>query len=313
MTEHEDAPPRPAVRKRNRFAPFVWLIPLAAAAGAGWYVRDHLERRGPLVVIDFSDASGIRAGDTPVLYRGVEIGTVVGVELSANGRRARIKARLRRRQASFARDGAAFWLVSPQVSESGVRGVNTLFSGPYIEAQPGEGKEVAEFIGLRDRPEEPGALHIVLQAPRFAGLRSGAPVTYRGIQVGVVQDIRLSREAESTEARLVIWRGYRPLVRTHTRFWTAGGVDVKGGLLSGVELKIESLRNLVSGGVAFATPDKDMGELAKEGGRFPLEDEAPKNWLRWAPRIPILPMSMGDDGRESRLPTGRDLMESKLK
>ncbi len=65
------------------------------------------------------------------------------------------------------------------------------------------------------------------------------------------------------------------------------GVDVKGGLLTGVQMKVESLRTLISGGVAFATPEKDMGDPARNGDQFPLYEEAKDEWEQWAPEIPI--------------------------
>jgi paraquat-inducible protein B len=39
-----------------------------------------------------------------------------------------------------------------------------------------------------------------------------------------------------------------------SRFWLAGGVDVNLGLFRGLEVSVESLRALVAGGIAFATP-----------------------------------------------------------
>jgi paraquat-inducible protein B len=123
----------------------------------------------------------------------------------------------------------------------------------------------------------------------------------------------LSGNADHVDVRLVVWRRYAALVRSDSRFWAVGGVDVKGGLLSGVEVKLESLRGLVSGEIAFATPDRGRGAPARDGARFALADEPRKEWLLWAPRIPISPAGAAAGAEESRLPTGKDLLEAKLK
>jgi len=74
---------------------------------------------------------------------------------------------------------------------------------------------------------------------------------------------------------------------------------VKGGLLTGISMKMDSLRSLLSGGVAFATPEKDMGDQAKNGSEFVLHDEVRKDWLDWAPKIPVTPDKKGTSGKNS--------------
>jgi len=75
-------------------------------------------------------------------------------------------------------------------------------------------------------------------------------------------------------------------VRSSSKFWVVGGVDVSGGLLRGVEIKVESLRSLLVAGIAFATPD-DGGKPAPNGMGFLLYEEPRKEWLQWAPKIPL--------------------------
>ncbi|HEX4046302.1 MAG TPA: MlaD family protein, partial [Elusimicrobiota bacterium] len=174
MTEGpKDSPPRPSMRKRGLSRFLVWLIPLAAATAAAYYARAAYEQQGPLIAIEFPDASGLRVGDTPVRHRGVEIGRVVAVELSPDKSRARVEVRLERGQEEFASVGAAFWLVGPEISGTGLSGVSTLFSGPYIDSRPGRGKPDAEFAASDGSPVEEEGLRLVLRAPRLLGLQPG--------------------------------------------------------------------------------------------------------------------------------------------
>jgi paraquat-inducible protein B len=67
------------------------------------------------------------------------------------------------------------------------------------------------------------------------------------------------------------------LVRNGSKFWNVSGVDVKVGLFRGAEINVESLRSLVAGGIAFATPNDPKSTPAKDGMIFRLYDEPEKN------------------------------------
>ena len=96
--------------------------------------------------------------------------------------------------------------------------------------------------------------------------------------------------------RIHIDAPYAELVRTNTRFWNTGGFSFKVSLF-GAQLKDTSLESLVTGGVAFATPDNvPLGAQADADTVFGLAAEAEKDWMKWAPKIPI--KSTGDDGPE---------------
>ena len=104
--------------------------------------------------------------------------------------------------------------------------------------------------------------------------------------MGVVEGSRLSNDSASVRIRFRIDAPYVDLVRTNTRFWNAGGFSFKVGLL-GAELKNTSLESLVSGGISFATPEDPLAPVAPAGTFFELSREADKDWLKWAPQIPV--------------------------
>jgi paraquat-inducible protein B len=70
-------------------------------------------------------------------------------------------------------------------------------------------------------------------------------------------------------------------------FWNVGGVQVSGGLFRGVEVKVESLRSLLVGGIAFATPNGARAAPVKSGTVFQLGNGPKPEWLAWAPSIPL--------------------------
>jgi paraquat-inducible protein B len=85
--------PKARVRRR-RFFNLAWIIPIVAAAVAGWLVWQRMQERGPEVTITFNDGGGLRVGITPVKYRGVTVGEVSGVELSEDLKRVVVRTRL---------------------------------------------------------------------------------------------------------------------------------------------------------------------------------------------------------------------------
>jgi paraquat-inducible protein B len=282
--------PRAKVRRRRLFR-LVWVVPLAALAVAGWLVWQHLRAIGPEIRISFADGGGLRVGQTPVKYRGVAIGEVSRVELSPDQKHVVVHARLARSAASIAREGTSFWIVRPQVGWGNVTGLNTVLSGPEIQALPAatEGEPKRDFKGLDAAPvalETPG-LKVILRAERPASLRANSPVYYRGVEVGVVQKIDLAPNAASADVHILVYQRYAPLVREGSAFWNVSGVNLKGSILKGIEVDFESLRSLVTGGIEFASPP-DSGR-ARPGTVFFLYAEPKKEWLAWAPQIRIAP------------------------
>jgi paraquat-inducible protein B len=74
--------PKANVKKSGRYFSIVWTVPVIAAILAAYLVYGHLQQSGPKITISFKDGSGLRTGQTPIKYRGVQIGEVIEVELS---------------------------------------------------------------------------------------------------------------------------------------------------------------------------------------------------------------------------------------
>jgi paraquat-inducible protein B len=108
----DELPKAKVKRSRWRF-PVVWVVPAIAAIVAGYLVYGRLEQLGPKITIRFKDGNGLKTGQTPIKYRGVQIGEVTAVELSPDQQAAVVRARLQRSAASIAKEGAVFWVCRP--------------------------------------------------------------------------------------------------------------------------------------------------------------------------------------------------------
>lgn len=254
-------------------------------------VIQEFKNRGSEITIEFRDGNGVEPRKTALDFQGVAVGMVTAVTLNQELDRVLVTLRLHRDAAGLAREGSQFWIVRPEIGFSGIRGLDTLFSGPRINLRAGTGPAATYFKGLPGPPpvDHPGDGKVfVLQAERVGTMVAGAPVFFRDVKVGAVESARLAADAASVLVQIRIEPPYVDLVRINTRFWNAGGLSFRVNLL-GAELKTTSLSSLVSGGVAFATPDtgRELADVAEEGAIFVLHAEMEKDWLKWRPSIAI--------------------------
>jgi paraquat-inducible protein B len=279
--------PKAKIRQQSQYT-FVWIVPLIAAIVAGWLILEVVRQTGPLISIQFNDGNEIKANQTILRYRGVQVGNVRSIQLSKDAKHVEVQVRLDRSAENLARDGALFWIVRPQVGAGGLHGLETIVSGPYIQVQPGAGKTQKKFIGVEKPPimntPEDG-LEIIVTAPQLGALNIGSPVYYRGLEVGAVRYFELGQDSTMVNIHILIETNFAPLVRTDSKFWNAGGIDVDLKLF-GINISAESFKALVIGGIAFATPPSP-GILASNGSVFPLNKKVDDKWLQWSPSIEI--------------------------
>jgi paraquat-inducible protein B len=287
------------IKKMHWPVVLIWMVPILAVVAAGFYLIDYLRDHGISITVALHDGSGLKPGQTNVSHLGVPIGQVESVELSPDQNKVLVHIRLVRSAEAFAEKGALFWTVRPQVTTESISGLDTIASGPYIEGVPGAGDRITEFAGLDQAPSALGpGLSIQLHAVRLEHLQPDSPVYYRGFQVGVVRSIQMRDDATGVTIQIFIQRRYANLVRAKSDFWIVSGFDVKGGILTGIQMKLDSLRSVLSGSIAFATPEKDFGDPAVENSEYPLFEDPKPDWLNWAPAIHLPPDDSAQEDKD---------------
>lgn len=280
-----------AQRVRRRGLSIAWILPLLALVAAALLLWQVFAESGTGIRVSFDEGHGLKPGD-PIKHRGIVVGVVDEVNLSSDLGGVSVEARLHPSASGLAREGSRFWIVRPQLGLAGASGLETVVGAKYIGVVPGpEGSPAQDLFDGAEAPplvetKDEGGLEILVSTPDASGLRPGAPVTYRQVQVGKVLSTGLSRDASEVEATLYIDPGYAVLIRENTRFWKTSGVNVRAGLVRGVEFNVESMSSLLLGGVGLATPP-EPGVEAKDGQRFVLAPEARPEWQAWSPRLPL--------------------------
>ncbi len=239
--------------------------------------------------VRFADGDGLNVG-SPVRYRGVQVGEVTAVDLGDDLQSIHASIRLVGSAQQLAREGTQFWIERPRIELTEVRGLDTILGGSYVALQPGlpQSAIAFEFIGLTQPPplaERSGTLEIELDATSRMGIVRGAPVVYRGLEVGRVVTVGLSKDSASVKITAEIDGQYVQLVREDSKWWAVGGIDFNAGM-SGIDLSVESFSAWLRGGIAFATPPSP-GKPVVTGHRFMLESKPLDEWLEWQPRIAL--------------------------
>ncbi|MFC3606542.1 PqiB family protein [Stutzerimonas tarimensis] len=219
---------------------------------------------GIKTLVRLTDFEGLQAGRTPVMYKGMQVGTLktLGVDPDLAGATAELT--MDPMMEGSLVEGTDFWVVKPSVSLAGINGLEALVKGNFIAIRPGErdAPSKRDFDARTKAPpldiRAPGK-HLVLLTDSLGSLDVGSPVLHRQIRVGSVQSYQFSRDQQRVVVGVHIEPPYESLVNSSTRFWNASGVSVSGGL-SGIEVRSESLQSLLAGGIAFETPDPLAGE-----------------------------------------------------
>ncbi len=234
---------------------FVWLVPILAlvvSLGIAWQTYAD---RGVIIQITFADAEGITEGETTIRYRDVSIGTVERMGFTPDLSQVLVTARIDKEIAPFLDEGTNFWVVRPEVSVRGITGLSTVLSGVYIEGAWDEVQgEAARLFQGSDGPPlvQPGRAgkRITLRSTDGSILSQGAPVFFRGIEVGRLEEPRLTVSGDSIVVDAFIDAPHDRRLTTATRFWDTSGFTVSLGT-DGLDIDVDSLASLVSGGVEF--------------------------------------------------------------
>jgi paraquat-inducible protein B len=246
------------VDEEHKGFPVVWLLPLVAVLVGGWLIWKTVSETGPSITISFETAEGIQADKTRIKYRDVEVGKVNSVEFSDDISHILLKVSMNPGTENFLTDRTRFWVVKPRIGVGGVSGLSTLVSGAYIAMEPSrEGVPTKQFTGLEKPPvitADVEGTSYQLRAKKLGSVSIGAPVYFRQFDVGEITEYRLSDDHSHVDIGFFVRAPHDQYIRESTRFWNAGGVNLTLSA-TGMQLEMESIVSLLTGGIAFETRD----------------------------------------------------------
>ena len=265
---------RTAARAARAGISLIWLVPLVALVATLALAWNAYNGRGTTVSVAFTDATGITPGETQLRFREIPVGQVKAVRFTSDLQKVIVDINVAKEVAQYIDDDAEFWIVRPQVSTQGISRLDTVLTGAFIEGfwddQPGAVSEEIH-VGLERPPltrsNERGTW-VVIAGDSANGMTEGAPIYYRGLPVGRMQNLRLADRDETVLADMFIEAPHDERLTTATVFWDVSGFSVGLGP-QGVQLNVTSVTSLLQGGAEFATLNSG-GEPVKPGHVFQL-------------------------------------------
>jgi paraquat-inducible protein B len=251
----------------------IWIVPLVALIISAGLIYKHYSELGSEIRIDFPSSDGLVPEQSVVKFRDVAIGKITRIELQKDGDGVTVVARMNKESEPYLNRSTHFWIVRPQVDYNGIRGLDTLIHGAYISMYaPKKGKLKTHFKGL-DKPfrakEEGQIIH--LRTSKLGNIHVGAPVYYRSMQAGSIEEIVLSADHIHVDVSVFIKKKYAQFINPTTKFWHQDLLDIN--IENGrIGLDMAPLTSVLLGSINFESKfDKHYSPLGP-GHVFELYD-----------------------------------------
>jgi len=250
----QDNPTSKAIMTKSFAISPIWFLPFIAAILGAWILFQNITHSNKEIKIHFTHAESIIVDKTKIRYKGVIVGTVKKVELDeVDG--VNVIAEIQSHAVFLLKEKSQFWLVSPKATLTSISGLDTVFSGNYINLLPGEGDPETEFTAMSEQPIDvpEDALLINLTSQSAAANNVGTPIFFKKIRVGEIVQVRLDQSGQSVNMQAFIESQYRHLVKQNSQFWNISGLNANISR-SGVDIKLDNLTSLIAGGITFSSP-----------------------------------------------------------
>ncbi|PLV61672.1 PqiB family protein [Erwinia sp. B116] len=226
-------------------------------------------QRGVQITLDLPDGKNLKAGRTPLMYQGLEVGTLTRLNL-LDGGKVSGELTLDPSVSGLMRSGTRIEMRSPKISLSD-SSLSNLLTGNTLELVPGDGEPQHHFVVLADNEsllQQANTLQLTLSAPESYGIDAGQPLVLYGMRIGQVVKRTLTEKGVSFD--VAVAPEHRGLVHGDSKFIINSRLDVKLGI-DGMEVLGASAREWVDGGIRL-----DPGGKGEPKSRYPLYANAEK-------------------------------------
>ena len=283
LNENNKAYPKGLVGEKKGFS-LVWIVPIVAVLiTVGMIYKSYFDQ-GVRIYLTIENGEGIIDGKTPLMYKGIQIGSVEDVRIKEDdvSKLQLVVVVDKASSEAVTRKGNKFWKVEPKISITEITGLDTLIKGVYISVMPAATSKEAlialpyetKFVALEKPPVDvfkPG-LSIYANTINKGDISVGAPILYNKQVIGKIEHKDLSIDRKSINLSLRIQEKYIDLIHSNSLFYKINAVEVKANL-SGVKVNMGSLASFIAGGIGVYNLKEDNNStLAKENQMFTLFD-----------------------------------------
>ncbi|MEA1916317.1 MAG: MlaD family protein [Campylobacterota bacterium] len=235
------------------------------------------------VSLKLKSASGVKVGSN-IVYKGIDIGYVKTIQIRDDALHVELK--IEQKYKHFINKNTLFWVRNFSLGLGGIKNGSALL-GSKIGIFPGvDAKFHNSFEALDSAPPisyGKKGLRVIVKSNRKSSLEAGAPLYYRQMQIGVLEEYYLSEDSTSINMVLFIDPCYAYLIRKNSIFYnaTALGFDVS---LTGIKVETETLTSMINGALVVVTPEIPLEEVTNMSS-FELVNDADSTWLNWKPKL----------------------------
>jgi paraquat-inducible protein B len=226
-----------------------------------------------------------------IQYQDIDVGEVVRVTPNFETTNVNIVAQIYPQFSSqLVKTDSYFWISEAHSTVEQVKNLKNLLINK-IEVIPGKDNSAIRKGQINYRLHtspyiNKGGLQLVLQSETRSSISTNDPIIYRGIVVGHIIDVHLGELADRVILIANIEKPYAYLVRKNSVFWNNSGVNISIGL-TGAKVRTGSLDTILSGGIAFGTPEtKQLQPAATQNDSYYLYASKEKEWDVWQQPIP---------------------------
>ncbi len=243
----------------------IWIVPIVALIISATLIYKYYTQLGSEIMIKFDNSYGLLPKESVIKFRNVTVGTVTRINIQEDGDGVVVYARMSKEVTPYLNKYTKFWIVKPQVDYSGVKGIDTILHGTYINmiAEKKGGERLREFVGS-NKPvlsEKEGKI-FHLYTDNLGTILVGAPVYYRNLQAGSVKKVTISDDKTKLDISVFIKKDFLSLINVTTKFWQQKLMTFK------IEndqayLEVAPLVNLLFGSIGFESRfDKDYPKVS---------------------------------------------------
>ena len=246
----------PVIKSKKGISP-IWILPIVALLIGSWLIYRDFQESGVMITVQIKDASGLTAGKTKVMYKGLPVGTLKSFRVSQDLQSIEADIEMVKQSREVLTEDTKFWVVRPELSVNRITGLDTLVKGSYFEVQPGTSSRLATYFKALDEAPPlstrvPG-LHLTLSSEHSVALSPGSPVYFKKVEVGEVVSNTLQDDG-SIQTRILIYPTFVEHVNSQSLFFVSGGIRFEANLPN-VSLQVDPLQSILRGGISFITPE----------------------------------------------------------
>ncbi|CAM2945539.1 PqiB family protein [Vibrio rarus] len=205
--------------------------------------------QGLRLTLRSKDLGSVNVG-SKILFRKIPIGEVYSFDLDDNGKSVILRAFIDEEYEHIITNESRFWNVSGINAKVGFDGVDVrveslaaLIGGGIAVDSPAQGKKVApdtEFTLYPDLATAGRGIPINIKLPDNNNINpDGAPLVYRGIEIGQITNVHLSKDRSDIIAQATVEPAYHDMLNSGSQFLleeaslSLAGIDNLGNFVTG--------------------------------------------------------------------------------